>query len=272
VAAGVYFGGGAIGPAFIILWVAPAANVLALVYTGAVLGPELVLARVVVALLMAAVVGLVMTAAFATSEAKRSSAAIVPKSSDRVIERSSLILLLLLVATLLAPNYLIRSGPFTYKVLVTAVGLTLVFGFARRTKTREEVRGWMRETWWFVRAIVPLLLLGVFLVGIIGELLPDTWVQRWLGGSGVPATFLATILGSVSYFATMTEAAFVDKLMSMGMGPGPALSLLLTGPGLSLPNWLAVAKVFGAKKAAVYVITIIVLGTLAGWIYGNWFA
>jgi uncharacterized membrane protein YraQ (UPF0718 family) len=57
--------------------------------------------------------------------------------------------------------------------------------------------------------------------------------------------------------------------MKLGMGPGPALALLLTGPGLSLPNWLAIARVFGVKKAIVYVVTIIILGTLVGWFAGN---
>jgi len=52
------------------------------------------------------------------------------------------------------------------------------------------------------------------------------------------------------------------------MGKGPALALLLTGPGISLPNWLAIAKVFGVKKALVYVPTIIVLGTTVGWVAG----
>jgi hypothetical protein len=66
----------------------------------------------------------------------------------------------------------------------------------------------------------------------------------------------------------MTEAPFVDTLMNLGMGKGPALALLLTGPGISLPNWLAIARVFGMKKALVYILTIIVLGTLVGWIAG----
>jgi uncharacterized membrane protein YraQ (UPF0718 family) len=106
-------------------------------------------------------------------------------------------------------------------------------------------------------------------VGVIGKLLPEEWVRTALGGSSVSASFLATIIGSVSYFATMTEAPFVDTLMKLGMGPGPALALLLTGPGLSLPNWLAIARVFGVKKAIVYVVTIIILGTLVGWFAGN---
>jgi len=57
--------------------------------------------------------------------------------------------------------------------------------------------------------------------------------------------------------------------MKLGMGKGPALTLLLTGPGLSLPNWIAIARVFGLKKAIVYVAAIIVLGTLVGWFFGR---
>jgi len=53
------------------------------------------------------------------------------------------------------------------------------------------------------------------------------------------------------------------------MGKGPALALLLTGPGMSLPNMLAIAKVFGLKKAGVYILLIMVLGTFVGWFFGS---
>lgn len=182
--------------------------------------------------------------------------------------KKDIILLLLLVVSLLAPNYAIRSGPYLYKVLVWAAAMAVVAIYAWRVKTWEEIKSWLSETWWFVRIIFPLLLAGVFIVGIIGAILPQEWIETWLGGEGLRQSFLATMIGAVTYFATMTEAPFVDTLMSLGMGKGPALALLLTGPGISLPNWLAIAKVFGVKKALVYVPTIIVLGTLVGWIAG----
>ena len=141
--------------------------------------------------------------------------------------------------------------------------------FAWKTKTREEIRHWLQETWFFVQIILPLLLVGVFIVGVIGELLPKEVIQQWLGSNSLRSSFLATLIGAISYFATMTEAPFVHKLMQLGMGKGPALALLLTGPGLSLPNWIAISRVFGIRKAMVYLLTIIVLGTLVGWVAGN---
>jgi uncharacterized membrane protein YraQ (UPF0718 family) len=270
VASGLYYGGAGIGPAFILLWVAPAANLLALIYTGTILGAEMVTLRVVSALLMAFVVGAVMVGVFGREERARASAlGAAPPAARKVASGGSVVLLLLLVATLLAPNYLVRSGPYLHKVYVWAAGTALVALCAWRVKTRAEIVAWLKETWWFVRIIFPLLLAGVFLVGVIGKLLPESWIQAWLGGNSLRASLLATLIGAVSYFATMTEAPFVDTLMKMGMGRGPALALLLTGPGLSLPNWLAIARVFGARKALVYVVTLIALGTLAGWAAGK---
>jgi uncharacterized membrane protein YraQ (UPF0718 family) len=275
VSSGLYYAGAAIGAAFIVLWVAPAANILALTYTGAILGSTMVLARIVAALVMAFVVGWVMTIVFRREEQARLQPVAALSNPGQatapthLMGRADVILLILLVISLLAPNYLVQKGPYWAKVLVWGIATIIVFIYAFWAKPKEELKRWMGETWWFVRLIFPLLLVGVFVVGVIGKLLPEEWVRTALGGSSVSASFLATILGSVSYFATMTEAPFVDTLMKLGMGPGPALALLLTGPGLSLPNWLAIARVFGVKKAIVYVVTIIILGTLVGWFAGN---
>jgi uncharacterized membrane protein YraQ (UPF0718 family) len=40
VASGIYYQGAGIGPAFIFLWVAPATNILAIIYTGSILGAK----------------------------------------------------------------------------------------------------------------------------------------------------------------------------------------------------------------------------------------
>ena len=269
VASGLYFAGAGIGAAFIVLWVAPAANILALTYTGTILGTEMVLARLTAALVMAFVVGWVMTLAFRNEQREMPPVAILPQDGAAIVAKRAAALLVLLVLTLLLPNYLVTTGPYLHKVLIWGGLTALTALYALRAFSRDELVQWMQETWWFVRLIFPLLLAGVFLVGIIGYLLPEEWIREWLGGNSLTSSFLATLIGAVSYFATMTEAPFVDTLMNKGMGKGPALALLLTGPGLSLPNWLAIARIFGIKKALIYVPTIMILGTVVGWFFGN---
>jgi len=266
VSSGIYHGGAGVGAAFILLWVAPAANILALIYTGQIIGAEMVIARLISALLMSFAVGFVMDYAFYGEERKRVST--IQMSGRPLMSRQSIVLLLLLIAWLLVPNYIVTHGPYWHKVVVWAVGLVIVALYAWKVIGRDKIKDWLKETLWFVRIIFPLLLAGVFIVGIIGALLPREWIEPLVGGVGLRQSFIATMFGAITYFATMTEAPFVDTLMNLGMGKGPALALLLTGPGLSLPNWLAIARVFGVKKALVYVPTIIVLGTLVGWVAG----
>jgi len=266
ISSGLYYAGAGVGAAFIVLWVAPAANILALVYTGAILGAPLLLSRIAAALVLAFAVGYAMSWIFGDEHADRAQEPAA--EADNIIGKREIILLVLLTLTLLLPNYLGAGESYLYKVTVWAFATIVMAGYAYWTQTRDRLNEWARETWWFAKTIFPLLIAGVFLVGVLGEVLPETMIRKYLGGNSLGASFTATLLGSVTYFATMTEAPFVDKLMKMGMGPGPALALLLTGPGLSLPNWLAIARVFGAKKALVYVALIISMGTVTGWFFG----
>ena len=267
VASGIYYQGAGIGPAFILLWVAPAANILAVIYTGSILGVKMVASRIIAAFSMAFVVGIVMSLVFRKEESKRTQ--YKSDTKTEIISKKDVFLLLLILASLLSPNYLIQKGPYLHKVIVWLIASVIMLVYAFKVKAPDDIKRWLKESWWFVRIIFPLLLLGVFIVGVIGKLLPQEVIQKWLGGSGIRASWLATVLGQIMYFATMTEAPFVDTLMKLGMGKGPALALLLTGPGMSLPNMLAIAKVFGIKKATVYILLVMILGTFVGWFFGN---
>ncbi len=179
VSSGIYRSGAGIGAAFIILWVAPAANILALVYTGQIIGTQMVIARIVSALLMSFAVGLIMAYAFYREEKNRVST--IRMSGGPLMSRRGVVFILLLVAWLLAPNYIVTHGPYWQKVVVCTVGLAIVAIYAWKAIDREKIKDWLRESWWFVRVIFPLLLAGVFVVGIIGALLPSAWVETWLG-------------------------------------------------------------------------------------------
>ncbi len=270
IAAGIYFQGGGVGPAFILLWVAPASNVLALIYTGAILGYDIAGIRLFLALLTATIVGWILSWSFRKEEQDRiNKETQIISDETRIIEKRYLILIILILISLLAPNYLVQKGPYYLKVLVFSILFIISFLYVFKFLSGREIKDWLRESWWFVKIIFPLLLLGVFIVGIVGAILKRSWIESWLGGRGILPSFLATLIGALSYFATLTEAPFVHTLMKLGMGKGPAIALLLSGPGLSLPNMLALGRIFGWKKTTVYVITIVILSTLSGYITGK---
>ncbi len=73
--AGIYMMGAGLGPAAAFLYSGPAINVLAVILTATILGPQLGLARALGAVIFAVVIGLSMAAIFRRSEGQRQAAA-----------------------------------------------------------------------------------------------------------------------------------------------------------------------------------------------------
>lgn len=133
---------------------------------------------------------------------------------------------------------------------------------------RDEFKLWMHNTWDFAKLLIPLLFGGVFVVGFISALLPDKQIAAIVGDNSLRSNFVASLVGALFYFATLTEVPIVQALMEHGMAGGPALALLLAGPALSLPNMLVLAKVMGVKKTIAFCAIIVVVATAVGMIYG----
>ncbi|MBN2561867.1 MAG: permease [Phycisphaerae bacterium] len=133
---------------------------------------------------------------------------------------------------------------------------------------RGEVVEWLGNTWDFAKLLVPLLFGGVFVVGFLGALLPDEQVAGLVGDNSLKSNLVASIVGCLFYFATLTEIPVLQALMEHGMHSGPALALLLAGPALSLPSLLVIRSVIGIKKTAVFTGLVIVMATIVGMGYG----
>ena len=137
-----------------------------------------------------------------------------------------------------------------------------------------EMQSWIEQTWTFAKQILPLLLAGVLVAGLLlgrpGEegLIPSTWIARLVGGNSLWANLFASVLGAFMYFATLTEVPILQGLLGSGMGQGPALALLLAGPALSLPSMLVIRSILGTPKTAVFVLLVIVMATATGMLFG----
>jgi hypothetical protein len=160
------------------------------------------------------------------------------------------------------------QGVHSVKWTLAGAMFLLVLLMVWRWFSRDEVKQWMRATWDFGLMIVPLLFGGVFFTGFIGSLIPEQAVATVVGGNGLLANFVAAFVGMLWYFATLTEIPIVEMLMRLGMGKGPALSLLLAGPALSVPSILVLLKIIGAKKTFVFCLLTVVMSTIVGFLFG----
>ena len=285
--AGIYTRGAGIGPATAFLYSGPAINVLAIVLTARILGWELGLARAIGAVLFAVITGLLMAFIFRKDDAARAKGEMFlpeDEAKGRTLTQDALFMLTMVLILIFAAFARPAEGStglwtavFATKWYITA-GLLIVLGFMlKKWFVKEERVTWVQSTWGFTKQIFPLLGAGVLVAGFMlgrpghAALIPDHYIQSLLGGNSVWANLFASVSGALMYFATLTEVPILQGLIGSGMGKGPALSLLLAGPALSLPNMLVIGRVMGIKKTAAFCVIIVILSTIAGMTYG-WIA
>jgi uncharacterized membrane protein YraQ (UPF0718 family) len=283
---GIYKRGAGIGPATTFLFAGPAINILAIILTARVLGFNIGLARVIGAVGMSIIIGLLMAFIFRKEEREKKNNNMLVEQDDEKTNRPLkisvlffILLVLILVIGAASSEYISWIPKLAIVYMITIfVSIILIFYYSR-----NEVKQWGHETWDLAKKILPILLIGVFIVGIIGGVaayfIPGAdpsnavgvAVAPYIGGNDIFSCFFASVIGGVLYMPTLLEVAIVGDLFGYSAGimsGGPALALLLAGPSLSLPNMIVITKVIGLKKALVYISLVIVVATFVGFIYG----
>jgi hypothetical protein len=133
-----------------------------------------------------------------------------------------------------------------------------------------DMQQWLWETWRFVKMIFPLLVVGVFLVGVIRVFIQPEWIQAVAGSNTVLANLAGVVFGVFMYFPTLVEVPIAKMFLSLGMHPGPLIAYLMADPELSLQSILITSAIIGKLKAWTYVGLVALFSTLAGLTYGAW--
>ena len=267
--AGIRRSGAGLGPAIAFLYTAPATNILAIIYTAKLIGLDVALARIILSIIFAIIIGISMAALFSDKKENAPNAsseqALVTKVDSKTSNWLWVFFALLVVILLWGASSLIT---LTVKLIGGAVLIGILIYVVRRTLSKDDVNSWMRETWFFARTIFPLLLAGVFVAGILRAVIPGDFISENFGASTITATLGAVIFGVFMYFPTLVEVPMARMFLDLGVGKGPLLAYLLADPVISLPSILVIRRFIGTKRLFWYIGIIIVCCTAAGLLYG----
>jgi uncharacterized membrane protein YraQ (UPF0718 family) len=366
--AGIYKKGAGLGPAITFLFFAPAANILALVYTGGVIGADLAFARLILSLIFGIGIGLIMALVFRADDTAHDHATdtLFAVQGAKGVHRSVLIFLFvwvallllgtlkvgiltgahvqfdlpfagadawqtildglvphdagkgeegvsvqgvaligllaaigfaasrgleniqdgitawtktslaLIAATLLFAALSIESTPdalrigFTGKFFGIALALGILHYLAWNRLSEDELRDWLWESWRFVKQIFPLLVIGVFAVGMIRVIIHPEWIETVAGTNSILGNLAGVAFGVFMYFPTLVEVAIAKMFRDLGMHRGPLLAYLMSDPELSLQSILIIAPIIGKTKTWTYVGFVALFSAAAGLTYGAW--
>jgi uncharacterized membrane protein YraQ (UPF0718 family) len=260
--AGIYKKGAGLGPAIAFLFSGPAINVLAIVYSAKLLGYDIGIARAIGAIVFSVVVGLSMAFIYRKEKSQVDTEAFALLAEDppgKTIWQQVLFIGALIGVLVFAAS---RNW------IVMGVFLVVLAFILWRWFSRGEIMQWLKETLHFTRLIIPWLLLGVFIAGILKYLVPQSFIAQYVGGNNLFSNFLASIFGAFMYFATLTEVPIIKAFLELGMNKGPALALLLAGPSLSLPAMFTLTSIMGIKKTVTYVGLVVIMATIIGYVFG----
>jgi len=283
--AGIKKKGAGIGPAITFLYTAPATNILAIVFTGSVIGWNFALARIVFSITFAVVIGMIISKVFREEEKveeKKLVEELLEKEEKmdgigempihkKIINGLTHSRLLIFFATLFA-ILIIGASRTGNQFKFSALPLLIIFLLIQlklRFK-KDEIKNWLRETFSFFKTIFPLLLIGVFVAGTLGVIFPKDFLKDYLGQNTIFANLIAVLFGVFMYFPTLVEVPIAKMFLGLGMAKGPLLAYLLADPVISLPSILVVRKIMGTKRTILYAILITIFCTISGLIYG-WF-
>ena len=282
---GIYKRGAGLGPATAFLYSGPAINVLAIILTARVLGWQIGLARAIGAILFSIVIGILMAAIFREEETERqkgfAAASQAIEEGGRSLGQTTayfatLVLILVFAAWGKPSEHIgVWYDVFRMKWYLVVALLAYLAYMLKAWFRPDELVAWKDSTWDFAKKILPLLFGGVLAAGLLmgrpgidAGLIPSRYVSQLVGGNSLFANFIASIVGAFMYFATLTEIPIIQGLLGSGMGQGPALALLLSGPALSLPSMLVINSFLGPKKTITYVSLVVVMATISGMIFG----
>jgi len=246
---------------------------LAIIYTGGLIGADLAFARIILSISFASIIGMILSATFRGEEKKILLNTPTPccqqtltEGGEEVKSYRFLVFFLILVAILLfGASSLIG---WTTKIIILSVLIAALLAIIIFWMPKEDTRSWLKETLFFARTIVPLLLVGVFIAGILKVVIPEKFITTYVGGNKISSNFFAVLFGVFMYFPTLVEVPMARTFLDLGMGRGPLLAYLLADPVISFPSILVISKLIGLKRMFVYVGLITFFCTLAGLIYG----
>ena len=274
--ASIHKRGAGLGPAITFLYTGPAISVLSLIFTFKVLGWQLGVPRMVLVPVLGVVIGVLMAFIFRHQEQQRQ--AEVQAAAAQFVQQDhrplwqlaaffGTLLVIMIVGGLDHKQLEWVTWPRKLGVLVPLGGT--VAAMAWRWFDTEQLKEWAAETWKLVRQVVPILLLSVLVIGLIAREVPLTWMRDiHLAATNKRdpiAVVVASLFGSFMYFPILTEVAFTKAMLkTFTMAAPPAIALLLTGSGLSLPGMILIWRVLGPKKLLLYValLNVLVIGVV----------
>lgn len=114
-----------------------------------------------------------------------------------------------------------------------------------------------------------LLAVMIFIIGVVRTWLPEHKLRRWMGRGGIGGNFVAALFGAITPFCSCSSIPIFISLLKAGVPLGVTFSFLVTSPIINEYLVILMAGEFGVPITIAYVLSGLLIGTVAGAILGR---
>lgn len=116
----------------------------------------------------------------------------------------------------------------------------------------------------YIIEILPALLIGLFLSGLVYEFVPTDWIKRYLGRGGIVPILYSTLAGMVLPICCVGSLPVAVSFHKKGAKLGPVLAFLVATPATSLTALLVTYKLLGVTFTVYIFFSVILMGVIIG--------
>jgi uncharacterized protein len=127
-------------------------------------------------------------------------------------------------------------------------------------KVRAGLRFALLDIW---GDIVLWFFAGLLIAGSIMALIPDAFMERWLGG-GFSSMLVMLAVGIPLYICASASTPIAAALILKGVSPGAALVFLLAGPATNITSLTVLTGLLGKKSTLRYLLTLSFFAVILG--------
>lgn len=120
----------------------------------------------------------------------------------------------------------------------------------------------------YIVEVVPALAIGFLLSGIAHEFIPQSWIDRNLGGKGIRGILISTIVGTALPICCFGSLPVAVGFYKKGARLGPVLAFLVATPATSISALLVTYRLLGPEFTIFIFFAVILMGLVVGLI-GN---
>lgn len=122
----------------------------------------------------------------------------------------------------------------------------------------------------YIHEVLPALIIGFLISGIIHEFIPAKWVERYLGTKGIFPILWATVVGTFLPVCCWGSLPIAISFYKKGSKLGPVLAFLVATPATSVSALIVSYRLLGLAFTIYIFFSVIIMGLVVG-IFGNYF-